>query len=332
MKILITLPRGEVFDRHFPPHIIRRLEKLGSIVYNETGRQLTEEEMKEKLADVQIVLTHWGTKQITGEVLDHAPELKIMAHCAGTVAHIASEAFYERGIPVLSANSVMAEYVAESVLAYMLSALHCVPEANREMHEGRWNKPRGQVKPLLGAEIGLIGLGTVGRNLLRLLRPFRCRVYVYDPYLPEGALDEWEFAESCSFEQAMSRGIVSVHAAQTPETYHMISAKALSMIPDGGLFVNTSRGSLVDTEALIEEMKTGRISAALDVYEKEGPGGVPEALYGISRNLLLQPHAAALAVSWQMTDQIIDDLERFLRGENLRLQVPLSQYRLMTQE
>lgn len=331
MNILITLPQGFNFDRHFPEHILSQLRALGRVTINPTERQFTREELKQLLQDTDIVITHWGTAQITGDLLDAAPGLKLLAHGAGTVAHIASEAFYERDIPVISANSVMARYVAESVLAYMLSALHCIPQMDRDMHGGRWKRLHGEVKSLSGSDIGLIGLGTVGRNLLSLLRPFGCRVHVYDPYLREGALDEWEYAHACSFEEAMSKLVVSVHAAQTPETYHMIDEKALRMIPDGGLLINTARGSLVDTQALIAELETGRICAALDVFEKEGEGNVPEALYR-QAGALLQPHVAASAVSWQMTQAIVDDIGRFVRGEALELRISISQYRLMTQE
>lgn len=331
MNILITAPQGAVFDRHFPEHILAQLRELGAVVLNPYDRQFTREELREKLADTDILITHWGAPQVTADLLDAAPRLKLLAHGAGTVAHIASEAFYERGIPVVSANSVMAKYVAESVLAYMLAALHCIPKMDREMHEGRWNRLHGEVKSLSMGEIGLIGLGSVGRNLLDYLRPFGVQVYVYDPYLKEDALDAWEYARRCSFEEAMSRPIVSVHAAQTPETFHMINAGALRLLPDGGLLINTARGSLVDTEALSAELNTGRISAVLDVFEKEGAAEAHGPFKAFD-NALLQPHMAASAVSYQMTQAVVEDIRRLMAGEELTLQIPLSQYRLMTQE
>lgn len=331
MKILITAPQGATFDRHFPPHILAQLRKMGEVTLNPLDRQLTKDELRARLHDTDILITHWGTPQITEDLLADAPKLRLLAHGAGTVAHIASEAFYEKGIPVVSANSVMAKYVAESVLSYILAALHRIPEMDKDMHEGKWRRKHEQVQSLSMSDIGLIGLGTVGKNLLDYLRPFDVRVHVYDPYLKGDALDAWDYARSCSFEEAMKQPIVSVHAAQTPETFHMINAQALSLMPDGGLFVNTARGSLVDTGALAEELETGRISAALDVFEREGEGNAPGALAQYE-NALLQPHMAASAVSWQMTQAIIDDIGRLLAGQPLTLQIPLSQYRLMTQE
>lgn len=331
MKILITAAQGATFDRHFPENMLNRLRAIGEVELNPHSRSLTRDELRGMLSDKDIVVTHWGTPQIDRELLESAPKLRLLAHAAGTVAHIASEAFYEKGIPVLSANSIMARYVAESVLGYMIAALHMIPQHDRDMHAGRWNRREEEQKSLFGCDIGLIGLGTVGRKLLNLLRPFGCRVHVYDPYIRENALDEWEFARLSSFEEAMNQPVVSVHAAQTPETFHMIDEKALSMMADGGLLINSSRGSLVDTQALIAALRSGRIRAVLDVYEQEGPGNQPEELLALD-NVLLQPHMAASAVTWQMTDAVIDDIERMLRGEEMKLQVSLNQYRLMTQE
>ena len=331
MKILVTAPQGLTFDRHFPEHILSQLRALGEVILNPFERQFTKDELRAQLQDTDILITHWGTPQITGDLLAAAPKLKLLAHGAGTVAHIASEAFYEKGVPVISANSVMAKYVAESVLAYILAALHRIPQMDSAMHEGRWTRLHGEVQSLSGSAIGLIGLGSVGRNLLDYLRPFRVKVHVYDPYLSENALDPWDYAHACSFETAMEQPIVSVHAAQTPETFHMINARALAMMPEGGLLVNTARGSLVDTQALAEELKAGRIRAVLDVFEKEGEGNAPGELARYD-NILLQPHMAASAVTYQMTQAIIDDIRRLLTGEKLTLEIPLSQYRLMTQE
>lgn len=156
-------------------------------------------------------------------------------------------------------------------------------------------------------------------------------MHVYDPYAAEDALKERPFAQLCDFQTAMSQPVVSIHAAQTPETYHMINAEALRLMPDDGMLINSSGGSLVDTQALIAELKTGRIYAALDVYEEEGAGKVSRELLESISSTLLQPHMACAPVTWEMTQGVVDDIRRFLNGA-LLLQVSLRQYRLMTQE
>lgn len=331
VKIYVTARNDAIFPRYFPGHVLERLEKLGEVEYWPHARTMTREELAEILPEVDILVTHWGTPQVDAELLAKAPKLKLLAHAAGTVAHIASEAFYEKGIPVLSANPIMAKYVAEGALCYLLAGLRLLPQHDDWARENNWERHADEQRNLFGARIGLVGCGAAAREFLDLLRPFGCDVAVYDPYLPENGLDRWEFAHAASLEEVMSRPIVSIHAAQTPETYHMINAERLRMMPDGAILINTARGSLIDTAALIPEVQSGRIFAILDVYEREGPGHIPEELIACKKNTILQPHLAA-AVSWPMTAGIIDDIERFLKGEELRLTVSLGQYRLMTQE
>ena len=334
MKILITAPQDSIFKKYFPQCVLEQLYQIGEVVLNPYSRNFTREELREVLADVDIVITHWGTPQIDKELLEGAPRLKLMAHGAGTVAHIASEAFYEREIPVLSANAIMAEYVAEATLGYLIAGAHKMPQLDRITREDRWESKNeaGKQKSLIGSSVGMIGLGTIARRVLDMLAPFRCRVYVYDPYATPEALSQWTFAVQSDFETAMSQPFVTLHAAQTPETWHMIDENALKRMPDDGILVNSSRGSLVDTQALIRELESGRIYAVLDVYEQEGTGKIPRELLEMKSNTFLQPHMAAAPVTHEMMQGIIDDIKRFINHEPLKLQVSLQQYRLMTQE
>ena len=330
-RILFTVPVGYNREKYFPPHLMARLESMGEVIKNPHSRQYTRDELKALLPDTDIIITHWGSTQYDAELLACAPRLSLLAHCAGTVAHIASEDFYERGIPVLSANPIMAKYVAEGALAYILAGIRAVRAYDSNMRAGLWHQNMPQTNTVVGGEIGLVGLGTVGRNLLDMLSPFGCTVKVFDPYLPDGALDAWDFAKSCTFEEAMRNPVVSIHASQTPETYHMINAAALALMPDDALLVNTARGSLVDIEALIAELQSGRLRAVLDVYERENCPQ-DERLLACENNLILQPHLAGMPSGAAMTAAILDDIERFLRGEDLRLTVSHAQYLHMTQE
>ena len=332
MKLLIAPPDNDVFARYFPEDLVERLKEIGEVERNPLDRSFTAEELCERIPDVDILLTHWGTPKIDETILDHAPKLRLVAHAAGSVAGIASEALYQRGIPVISANPVMARYVAESVLGYMIAATHRFPQTDAVLRSGGWDKLENRQSSLFGANIGLIGLGAVGRQLLDLLAPFHCRVSVYDPYLPEDALGQWDFAERCDFEKTMNNPIVSVHASKTPETYRMIGKDALALLPRGAVLINSARGSIIDTEALIDALKEKRIYAVLDVYEREGPGKIREELLQLTDNTLLQPHAAAITAGARMTEAVIEDIGRFVRGEPLQLRVSYQQFYLMTRE
>ncbi|MCR5782484.1 MAG: hydroxyacid dehydrogenase [Clostridia bacterium] len=332
MKILITPPDNRTFSRYFPVEVLERLKDFGEVERNPFDRSFTAEELRGRAAGADILLTHWGTPRIDGSILENARRLRLVAHAAGSVAGVASEELYRRDIPVISANSVMARYVAESVLGYMIAGTHRFIQTDAILRSGGWNKLEDRQSSIFGARIGLIGLGTVGRALLDLLAPFGCRVYIYDPYLPRDALGKWDFAQLCDFETAMKNPIVSVHASRTPETCRMIGREALALLPFGALLINSARGSIIDTGALLDALREKRIYAVLDVYEKEGAGNIGKELPEMTEVTMLQPHAAAVAAGARMTFAVAEDIGRFVRGEELRLRVSYSQFRLMTRE
>ena len=332
MHILITAPDNDFYARYFPKALVDRLRGFGRVERNPFSRAFTPQELCERIADADILVTHWGTPKLDEAVLQNAAKLRLVAHAAGSVAGIASEALYDRGIPVLSANPVMAKYVAESVLGYMIAGTHRFLQTDAGLRAGGWDKQAGLQRSLYGARIGLIGLGAVGRKLLDLLAPFGCRVSVYDPYLPADALAKWAFASPCDFDTAMKNPIVSVHASQTPETVHLIDAAALSLLPRGALLINSARASIIEPAALLAALKENRLYAVLDVYEAEGAGKLEKELLELKENTLLQPHAAAVNAGAEMTAAIVDDIGRFARGEAPLLAVSRAQFRLMTKE
>ncbi|HML45906.1 MAG TPA: hydroxyacid dehydrogenase [Clostridia bacterium] len=333
MKFLVTAAQGSTRDRHFPETLVKRLEAMGETVWNPFPRALTRAELAGAIADVDVLVTHWGTPQVDAEMLEAAPKLRLIAHCAGTVAHIASEAAYDKGIPVLSANSVMAPFVAEGALAYILTGLRDIPRHSAQLKAGAlWERDVEEQGTLIGGTLGMVGLGTVGRRLLDLLAPFGCSVLVFDPYLGPDALAAWPFARKVdTLAEVMRQPIVSVHAAQTPETYHIVGAAQLALMPDRGLLINTARGSLVDTNALIAELQSKRLRAVLDVYEGE-PLSLESPLRRLGDNLILLPHLAGAPAAWQMTQAVLDDIDRWREGRPLQLAVSRAQFRLMTQE
>ena len=315
MKILITAPDNNTYARYFPDFVLERLEKSGEVIRNPYDRSLTYEELGEMIADVNVLVTHWGTPKIDGDMLKKAPALQLIAHAAGSVANLVTEDVYDKNIPVLSATPVMAKYVAESVVGYMIAGTHRFLQTDAILRKGGWDKLIPQQSSIFGADIGLIGLGTVGRILLDLLAPFGCRVSVYDPFIKEEALDKWSFAGLCDFDTAISKPIVSVHASKTPDTYHMIDEIALSKMADGALLINSARASIIDTDALIKKLQEKNIYAVIDVYDKEGEGNISQGLLDEAFCTMLQPHSAAIAGCWQLTDAVIDDIERFADGK-----------------
>ena len=330
MHILVTDPSARDNDDLYPPAVRDRLEALGDVEWNDTGEQYSATELRDRLEGIDVCVTGWGVPTLTEDVLETADSLQLVAHVGGSVASVASDALYERGIAVCSANHVMAPFVAEGVLTYILSALRSVPQLDHELKGGEWPTDRKfRSETLFDATLGLVGLGEVGKNLLPLLEPFDVTVNVYDPYLSAGDLEEYPFATLTDLDTALNTAdVVSIHASKTPETYHMLDAEKLALVPDGCLLVNTARGAIVDEAALVEELESGRISAALDVYEIEP---LPEDHPLRDRdNAVLGPHMAGSPSRWRLADAVVTEIERFAHGDSLEHAVPRERFELMT--
>jgi phosphoglycerate dehydrogenase-like enzyme len=310
--------------------MMQRLAAIGELRLNESGHMMTETELAAALegADACIVLSWNGCSRFSKSVLQQAADLKLIVTPGSSVAPFITEAVYERGIKVCSAHRVMSRYVAEGVLAYMLAEKREIVARHASMRRGDWNS--ASVQTLIGLRIGLVGLGAVGRCLLEFLEPFDVSVTIYDPYVNGSSLHAFRNVRlSNRIEDALQhQDIVSLHASKTEETYHMLNKQRLAMLKDGALLINTARGSLIDEQALLEELQAGRIRAVLDVFEQEPlPSEHP---FRSSEQVLLMPHVAGMVELELLTLSMLEELERFRDGLELRYEIAPEQYKLMT--
>lgn len=331
MNILIPLPLNNVRKEHFPEEVIEELRKLGTVYLNNTDKHFTEDEFVEHIENIDICITHWGCPKFTNKVLEKSNRLKLIAHAAGSVGWLVTDKVYDRGIKVCSSNRVMAKSVAEGVLTYILTGLRKTAQYDRAMRSGVLWPNYKDAASLFNQNIGLIGLGTVGRFLLDLLVPFSVSIKVYDPYIVKESLESYKNVELCStIEEVLEWGnIISLHASKTPETYHMINRDRLKLIKDGALLVNTSRGANIDERALVEEVRMNRFTAVLDVYEEE-PLSLKSELRQLE-NVVVMPHVASLDGLF-LTYAMIDEIKRFLNNDPLQLEIKRESWRLMTIE
>ena len=275
--------------------------------------------VKAALRGVEIVLSTWGMPRMTDDILEAAPDLKIIIYGASSVKGFVTDAIYERGITVTTAAVANGTAVAEFAMALITLSLRnawpCIFAARRDGPRGRRRQDWGTRRGTYQATIGIIGAGATGRELLRLLRSYACDVLLYDPYVDEREARELGAAK-VELDDLMARSdAVSLHAPNLPELRHMINAERLRLMKDGACFINTARGALVDEEALIAELRTGRIMACLDVTWPEPPAeGSP--LYGLP-NVILTPHlAGAMATDCRRMGALcIEELERYIAGE-----------------
>ncbi len=329
MNIFLTQQESELRDEFFPESIMNQMDSLGNLRMNSYGRVMTEEELAQELVDIDvcIVIAWSGCPRFTKEVLNKAVNLKLIVTPAASVASFITDSVYEKGIKVCSANDIIAKYVAEGTLTYILTALREVPKCNLNMKKGKWESVRGN--SLIHTKIGLVGLGAIGRHLIEFLKPFDVNIKVYDPYLERESLQQYDNVKLCSLEAVlMDNDIISIHASKTDETYRMINRERLSLLKEEALLINTARGALIDEEALIDELRTGRISAVLDVYEKE-PLPLDSPLRQLE-NVIIMPHAAGMINLPKLSLAILEDIKRFKAKEPIQNEILFEQYSRMT--
>ncbi|MFI7215335.1 hydroxyacid dehydrogenase [Micromonospora maritima] len=276
------------------------------------------------LADADVVVTGWGTAPLTARVLAAAPRLRLLAHTGASVKPFVTPASFARGVRVTQAGDAMAYAVGEQALALTLALLHRLHRFDHALRTGvDWATAKAAPprRELRGATVGVVGASRTGRAYIGLVRALGARVLVVDPYLCDADAAALGI-ERVGLDDLLTRSlVVSLHAPVLPETTRMISARELALMPAGALLVNTARAALVDEAALLAELRTGRLDAALDVFDAE-PLPVDHPIRALP-NVLVTPHESAGTVQSRRRAAAIvcDEVDRFLRGEPLRHEV-----------
>ena len=333
MKTLVAVAKNSFRDVLLPPEYVQRLDALGEVEWHESEERLSPEELRDRLPGVDAVITCWGTPCFTGEVLAKADQLAFIGHAAGSVANIASGAVYDRGITVASANEHMAKGVAEWNLAAMLMGRRELWTWYDRVRGGGWltrDERQERVRRVDGCTVGIIGYGAIARELIRLMEPFDCRILVHTRYLsePDAAAAGLELA---SVEQILRESdVIHLLTSLRQDTHKMINAGNVKLIKDGAVFINSGRGKIIDEPALIEELKTGRFIAVLDVYWKEPLP--PDSPLRTLPNVFPTPHLGGSGGEPRYGLVVIESLEQFVRGETPSNAVSRQQWENMTDQ
>ncbi len=255
---------------------------------NTLGRRLKPEEIPSLLRDSEAVIA--GVEPYTTQVLEALPKLRLISRCGIGTDSIDLETARRHGISVLTTGDEVVEPVAQMALAMILALARNLPLHAADFRAGEWKKHTGHL--LSEWTIGLIGFGRIGKALHRILRPFACRVLVYDPHLPDQRIPEG--VESVDLPTLLkSADLVSLHASPPAGGPPLLGREELAQMRPGARLVNTARGRLVDEEALLEALESGRLAAAaLDVFADEPYAG------SLSRlpQVLCTPHVSSLTV------------------------------------
>ena len=294
---------------------IATLEKSFSIRWP-SGGQVSAKEAAGLLEDADGCMTCWGSPRLGADVLEGAKKLKVMAHAAGTVKPFVSDDVWRRGILVTSAAAALAVDVAHFTLAVMVIGRKNFMDLAGRAGAGEWQREGGRPPDeLRGCTVGIVAASHVGRAVMELLKHFDVEALLYDPHVSEKLAREMG-GELTDLDEVFKRAdIVSIHAPSLPTTRHMVNAERLAHMKDGATLINTSRGSLVDENALVAELQKRRIWAFLDVTDPEPPPA-GSILYGCP-NLTLTPHLAGSVGRGRrwLGRLAAEELTRFFAGE-----------------
>ena len=327
---VLVLASDVLFPHFFSETEQKRLDEVADW----TRSSLREDSpvLREQIANADVLMTTWQSPFLTTEMLGRQPRVKLIAHCGGEVKSRVAESIFDY-VTITNAADPMARGVAEMALALALTLVRRIPEYVAETRNGiiRTNEQVGEGETLRGRTVGIVGFGRIGRAIAELIKPFGVELFVSDPYVQAPSVAEHgatlveldHLVRTCS--------VIILSAALTPETRHLFDQRRLSLLADGTYLINVARGGLMDTEALLAELRDGRLTVALDVTDPLEPLPSDHELRKLS-NVILTPHIAAggLEVRREMGALAVDEVVRFANGQPPRNRVTREMLATMT--
>jgi phosphoglycerate dehydrogenase-like enzyme len=329
MTRIVFLQTRDKLDKVFTPKLLERIRGYGEVVTDGFAGVNSAQRMQRLIEGADIAITSWGCLPLTEEILVRAPQLKAVLHAAGSVKGIVTPELWRRGIRVSSGAEAIAKGVGESALGLTICSLKDFWRLSRHTQAGGWDENLHRVKELHEITIGVIGAGRTGKHYIRLLQNFDVEVLVYDPFISESDARKLGAAKS-DLDALLARSdVVSIHAPSLPETRHMINRERLALMNDDCILINTARGSIIDEEALAEELGKGRLFACLDVTEPEPPA--PDHPFRTLPNVILTPHIAGATNNGlhRLGRYVADELQAFLEGRLMDGEVNEEQLRIL---
>ena len=330
-EALVVMSRAS-FAGQFDASRIARLRGLATVPDPVWAEDLDDPALAGRLARIEVLLTGWGAPRLDDRLLARMPRLRAMLHCAGSVRALVSPDFWARGILATSAAEVNAVPVAEFTFAAIVLAGKKAPflaadPGSRHLN-GLTADGYGELSNF-GRTIGVVGFSRIGRRVVGLVQQLGdVTCLVADPFADPAEVEAAGGVPTPLAELLPRVDVLSLHAPALPSTRHMIGATELAALPRHATVVNTARGSLIDTDALIAECARGRLNAILDVTDPEPlPAGSP--LHDLP-NVMITPHLAGSLGSelYRMTDAALDELARFAAARPPREPVTADSIRL----
>jgi D-3-phosphoglycerate dehydrogenase len=291
---------------------IEKLRSLGDLeVFKDPPK--SPDELKERVVAADIVIVGWS--DLTKNIIDSAKNLKMISIWATTCHYADLKAAKARGIVVTHVPGYATEAVAEHTFALLLAAIRKLPLADKHVRRGDFDwRPFGGSE-LAGKTVGVIGTGAIGCRVAEIARAFGMRILGYDKY-PNVKKAEKIGMKYVDLDTLLKESdIVTLHVTLASETERLIGKKEIAAIKKGAVIINTSQGKVIDEKALVDALRSGKLSyAGLDVFEQEPPAK-DNPLFTLD-NTILSPHIGfhTVEAAKRCTDICIDNVVKFLEG------------------
>ena len=308
MKVLVTPTSFGPSAQSAPKE--KLLAFANQIVYNPHSRPLTEDELIPLLEGCEGYLA--GLDFITEKVLESTKTLRVVSRYGIGCDRVDLDAAKKNGILVTNTPGANADAVADLTLGFMLAVARAIPMLDHSTKQGEWKRRTGI--ELGGKTLGLLGFGMIGKQTARRAAGFGMKIIAYDPYMDEAYAKEIGVL-SKSLEQVITESdFISLHLPLTESTGNIINKDSIGQMRSGAVVINTSRGGLIDEDALYNALESGHLGgAALDAYEKEPPDA-SRPLYQLP-NVITTPHTGAhtAEASLNMATMAVDNLIEVLQ-------------------
>jgi phosphoglycerate dehydrogenase-like enzyme len=317
-KTLLTISPGRV-KLIFTKEDYKKLRSLGQVV-RDSNKEMSDKKIMTHIEDVEIVIS--GSKPLTRKALEKAGNLRVYAETSGAIPRLSKDLYenaFKRGIYILSCSPAFAVSVAEMALGLIINLLRNIPNYHIQMRSGTeqfgYCPQNSGDREFTGKQIGIVGLGSVARAFIKLIKPFNVKIRIFDPFVSK-KLAKKLGVELVELHEMLSKSdAVVLMANPNPSNEGLLDRKAFRSFKQGAVLVNVARAVIVETDALLEWLKKGKGKAALDVFDKE-PLPVESPLRKLP-NVILTPHrAGGLAETYQRIGRfLVQDLQDILKGE-----------------
>ncbi|MDP3961043.1 MAG: D-glycerate dehydrogenase [Pseudorhodobacter sp.] len=308
-----------VVTRHLPEVVETRMKELFDVELRDPDTRMTREELALAMRRAD-VLVPCITDQIDAALLAQAGDkLKLIANYGAGVDHIDVASARQRGILVSNTPGVMTEDTADMVLGLILAVTRRMPEGLAEMQSGRWQgwAPTAHLGGRVGGRrLGILGMGRIGQAVARRARAFGMQIHYHNRKRLRPELEaELEATWWESLDQMVTRmDIISINCPHTPATFHLMNARRLKLMKPTAVIVNTSRGEVIDENALTRGLRAGEIAGAgLDVFEH---GAEINPRLRELPNVVLLPHMGSATIEGriEMGEKVIINIKTFADG------------------